>query len=308
MATPDSDVTASVLILTYNQKHLIQDTLLSVLGQNTSFAFEIVIGDDASADGTAEFCEYLGRNFPRLKVLRQPNNLGHVANFHATLSECKGRYVALLGGDDIWHNPLKLEQQVQYLISHPDFVLSHTHNNILEHSTGKILTRKLSSRKREGSCFEKLAAEGNFITASTAVFDAWKLTTDDIRTLASFPTEDYPLWLLLSQKGNIHYLKDSTVNYRVIEGSLGRPINQTIQKRIASINAAREIALYFAKIHTNKRQLVREIDNRNDVDILRMLLSQKEHALAKKFVKAIPLYRLLSSARLARYFAKTLFV
>jgi glycosyltransferase involved in cell wall biosynthesis len=306
MAMPHSDVIASVLILTYNQKHLIQETLSSVLNQKTSFPFEIIIGDDASIDGTADFCEYLGREFPRLRVLRRPKNLGHVVNFHATLAECKGRYIGLLGGDDIWHNPLKLELQVQFLISHPEFVLSHTQNNILEHSTGRISPRRVSRRLPEGNCFERLAAKGNFITASTAVFDVSTLSEDDVLRLKSFPTEDYPLWLLLSKKGKIHFLKESSVNYRVMDGSLGRPLRQTIEQRIKYINAARGIALDFVESHRNKKQLLLEINNRNDIDILRMLFGQKEYKLAEEFCKTIPLNRLFSSLRLTRYFLKAL--
>jgi len=304
MTTKFQDVKASVLILTYNQKHLVEETLSSVFKQKTDFPFEVVIGDDASTDGTADFCQFLGGAFPRLRVLRHPKNLGHVANFHATLAECKGRYVGLLGGDDIWCNNRKLHTQVRFLQDHPDYVLSHTHNNILHHSTNQIMPRRISTRPRDGNCFERLASEGNFITASTAVFDKSRLSADDICKLASFPTEDYPLWLLLSLKGNIHFIKESCVNYRVIDGSLGRPLNQSVNQQIKSINIAREIALHFAQMHPARKRLIQRINNRNDVDILRMLLERKEFSHAKNFLSAIPLDRFLTSLRLVRYLLK----
>ncbi len=42
----------SVIVVTYNQEHTIARTLDSILAQRTAAAYEIVIGDDCSTDGT----------------------------------------------------------------------------------------------------------------------------------------------------------------------------------------------------------------------------------------------------------------
>lgn len=294
---------ASVLILAYNQEHLIADTLNSVLAQRTSFPFEIVIGDDASPDGTAALCERLGEGFPQLRVLRHPVNMGHVGNFHATLAQCRGRYVALLGGDDIWVDPLKLEKQVAFLRDNPGYVISHTHNDLLDHASNRVITRRQSSSRRQGDCFEVLAASGNFITASTAVFDRQALDPSEIELLKPFPTEDYPLWLLLSQKGKIHYLPDTCIHYRVIDGSVGRP--RALDKRLKGIEESRSVAAHFCQ-SPSRRSLLARINARNDLDVLRLLLREGQRTQAKAFAKTIPLGRLLRFPRLLRYRLKAL--
>lgn len=294
---------ASVLILTYNQEHLVEDTLCSVLAQQTSFPFEIVIGDDASLDGTADLCERLGKDFPLLRVLRHPVNLGHVGNFHATLAQCRGRYVALLGGDDIWVDPQKLEKQVAFLRDNPGYVISHTHNDLLDHATGRVIQRRQSSARRDGDCFEILAASGNFITASTALLDREALSADEIEVLKGFLTEDYPLWLMLSQKGKIHYLPDTCVHYRIIEGSLSRP--PQLEKRVWGIQYSRSVAAYFCQ-SPQRRQLLARIHARNDVDVLRLLLKEGQKEQVRAFGKTIPLGRMLRFPRLLRYRLKAL--
>lgn len=294
---------ASVLILTYKQEHLVGDTLRSVLAQKTDFPFEIVIGDDASPDGTVALCESIAAGDPRVRVLRHPVNMGHVGNFHATLAECRGRYVALLGGDDIWTDPTKLQRQVTFLRDHPDHLISHTHNDLLIHATGAVEARRRSSGRRDGDCFEMLARDGNFITASTVVFDQQALTDADKQRLRPLATEDYPLWLTLSKKGKIHFIPDACVRYRILDGSLGRPVNPSVERLIAAVNTNREICTLFCN-NPEDRHLLPGIHARNDTNILRLLLNAGERNQARAFAKTIPWSRRIRHPRLLRYCLK----
>ena len=45
----------SVLLLSYNYKHYIQQCIDSILSQRTDFDFEILVRDDGSNDGTESF-------------------------------------------------------------------------------------------------------------------------------------------------------------------------------------------------------------------------------------------------------------
>ena len=53
MAHPE----VSIVLLTHNHAAFIQQCLESAISQQTSFKFEIIIGDDASTDGTSLICE-----------------------------------------------------------------------------------------------------------------------------------------------------------------------------------------------------------------------------------------------------------
>lgn len=90
----------SVHILTYNSERYIKDALDSVLRQKTRFPFEIVIGDDASSDNTFKIIEKYAKKHDNIKALKNPENLGILKNFVATLQRCDGEYVFDLAGDD----------------------------------------------------------------------------------------------------------------------------------------------------------------------------------------------------------------
>lgn len=50
----EADITISVIVLTYNHAKYIRQALDSILKQKTTFCYEILVGDDASTDGTSE--------------------------------------------------------------------------------------------------------------------------------------------------------------------------------------------------------------------------------------------------------------
>ena len=143
----------SVGILTYNQEKFIRQCLDSVLMQEVDFEYEIVVGDDASSDTTLDILqEYVSRindKMSRAKALNEPHsvlndggcvgirviksekNEGISMNYKKVLSACTGGYIALCEGDDYWTDPHKLQVQVDFLESHPDYGFVGTYNTLL---------------------------------------------------------------------------------------------------------------------------------------------------------------------------------
>jgi glycosyltransferase involved in cell wall biosynthesis len=123
-----SDPLVSVWLLTFNHKRFIRQAIESVLGQECEFPFEIVIGDDCSTDGTTEIVREYQRNHPgkiRLLLAKRnlwnatPGILGTIMAL-ALYQACRGRYVALLEGDDYWTAPSKLQKQFNFLEAHAE--------------------------------------------------------------------------------------------------------------------------------------------------------------------------------------------
>lgn len=113
----------SVSIVTYQQRALVRQAVESVLAQQTGFDLEIVIGDDASTDGTQDVLRALAGEFPdriRLILAERNHGDGGLTNFMATLDATTGDYVAFLDGDDFWTDPAKLRDQVAFLERHPE--------------------------------------------------------------------------------------------------------------------------------------------------------------------------------------------
>src|ERR1700759_5182615 len=100
----------SVVIPTFNRRHLILRALQSVVEQ-TYPHLEVIVVDDASTDGTVEFLESKHFNVP-LRVIRIEQNSGPSAARNKGIACASGKYVALLDSDDYWL-PGKLARQVE---------------------------------------------------------------------------------------------------------------------------------------------------------------------------------------------------
>src|SRR5207248_11536007 len=88
----------SVCIPAYNAIRFIDEAVRSVLAQ--SFGdLELVIVDDASHDGTAEAAESYGD--ARVRLFRNPTNIGAAANWNRVVSFARRRCVKVLCGDDV---------------------------------------------------------------------------------------------------------------------------------------------------------------------------------------------------------------
>lgn len=92
--------------------------------QQTTFPFQLVIGEDASDDNTRLVCEEMQQQYSeKIMLLPGDQNHGQNRNLFRTLKACTGKYIALCEGDDYWIDPLKLEKQVAFLESHPEYVM-----------------------------------------------------------------------------------------------------------------------------------------------------------------------------------------
>jgi len=100
----------SVIMPVYNGDNYLREALDSILGQ-TFENFELIIVDDGSNDGSSEIIT--SYRDPRIKVIRNPLNLGLVEALNVAIQSSVGRYIARHDCDDISH-PDRLS--MQYLI------------------------------------------------------------------------------------------------------------------------------------------------------------------------------------------------
>ncbi|MEM6399437.1 MAG: glycosyltransferase family 2 protein, partial [Cyanobacteria bacterium P01_D01_bin.116] len=112
----------SVSLVTFNHEKFIAQAIESVLLQEVDFSYEIIIGEDFSSDKTREIVIEYQKQYPDIiRLILPEENLGYYGQkiFVQTLQACRGKYIALLDGDDYWTTPNKLQQQVDFLDNHP---------------------------------------------------------------------------------------------------------------------------------------------------------------------------------------------
>lgn len=115
--------TVSVVIPSYNRSRKLPATLEG-LDKQTFQDFEVVLVDDASSDDTADVLR--DRIGPRFRYIRHQTNRGGNAARLTGIGEARGRFIAFLDSDDVWH-PDKLARQVALLDeAGPEFGLCTT--------------------------------------------------------------------------------------------------------------------------------------------------------------------------------------
>lgn len=115
-------VEVSIIVLTYFHEAYIAQALDSILTQETSVRYEVLVGDDASQDRTPEIIQGYADRYPDIikPVLRTENGGGSL-NLYDLLSRAKGNFIAILEGDDYWLDPCKLQKQWEFLQKHQEY-------------------------------------------------------------------------------------------------------------------------------------------------------------------------------------------
>lgn len=111
-----NEIYVSIVCMTYNHKDYVRDALNGFLKQETNFKFEVIVGDDASTDGTQDVIKEYQKRYPEIiKFVEREKNIGARKNINDLFMRANGKYIALNEGDDYWTDPLKLQKQVAYL-------------------------------------------------------------------------------------------------------------------------------------------------------------------------------------------------
>jgi len=89
-----------VVVVNWNRRELLRACLESVAGQR-DVAFEVVVIDNGSTDGSAEMvaAEFGGRQAFSLRLIRNEANRGFCAANNQAFAICHGEFVALLNND-----------------------------------------------------------------------------------------------------------------------------------------------------------------------------------------------------------------
>ncbi|NLY36170.1 MAG: glycosyltransferase family 2 protein, partial [Tissierellia bacterium] len=123
------EILVSICVITYNHGNYIKESLDSILMQKVDFNYEIVIGDDCSPDNTQEIIKDFKKRYPeKINAILRSENIGTNANAYDVKKRSTGKYIAILEGDDYWTDVNKLQLQVDFLESHPEFFsVAHRH-------------------------------------------------------------------------------------------------------------------------------------------------------------------------------------
>ncbi|MBQ3142528.1 MAG: glycosyltransferase [Bacilli bacterium] len=178
----------TVVTTTYNQEKYIEETIKSIVSQQTNFKFRYIISNDNSTDNTKMIIEKYKKEYPDIiEVINRKENLGAMKNFVETLNLVDTKYLALCDGDDFWIDELKLQKQV-------DFLEKNDKYNICFHKTLIFFENKSKHETiyPEKACDLTLKDElkENIIPANSVVY-RWQFSKKD-SLKKNFPTNMVP--------------------------------------------------------------------------------------------------------------------
>lgn len=228
-------IIVSVCSITYNHVGYIRQCLDGFLMQKCNFRYEIIINDDCSIDGTTEILREYETNYRNLitVVYHDENQYrkglrGMFGRF--VFPKAKGKYIALCEGDDYWTDPYKLQKQVDYLESHPNY--SMCFHNALEHwEDGRVEDRLFSHVEDREYKGEEIFSKWIVPTASV-LFRRQIVESELYKSVINNKTfiyGDITMFLTCANYGKLHGMADAMSVYRKQPG--GAVYNYNVERQ-----------------------------------------------------------------------------
>lgn len=275
----------SVIVTCYNLERYIGDCLESMLGQDIGEAYEVVVVDDCSTDGSAARIA----QFDSVRRVSTPANSGVMEAMLLGLREAHGELIFLLDGDDLWHRS-KLSKVVELFHRNPRLAFV-THNltcideqgrdlprlKLVEQGMDRVPAAAQSQRIRDG-----ILGVDDYVWLGSAIAFRRSLCRIDeferfVRAHANTREvyQDWPLamWIAaLDDEREFAYLPDVLLSYR-IHGANHSGDARSAAKALRNVRRARNTtALMIAIAEHFGRDEPRRLTGRFGIDQLQVAL------------------------------------
>lgn len=205
----------SVITLTYNQERYLPECLEGIRAQTGDFDLEHIIVDDASTDQTPAILEAYKSWFPDTTTIMRPRqNMGANSGMMAAYAQCKGDYIALCEGDDLWIAPDKLKIQVELMRKRPDLGMCY-HDAVVMNEDKREWPQIMPGFGAPIQTLEDLLTDNKAHTCTVMyrrirdhIFPEW---------YPSFTIGDWPNHAFHAARGGIGYVGCPLSAYRVHE-------------------------------------------------------------------------------------------
>ena len=282
----------SVSTITYNHENYIAQTLDGLLMQETDFAFEILVNEDASTDNTARIIEEYEKKYPKIiKPLYQTENQyskGIPMNSTFNFPRAQGEYIAMCEGDDYWTDPLKLQKQVSFLNKNLEYSLVGC-NAMVIYEEDNFRTKKLLKMFKKDFDFsakELMTMYTSPIVTLTAMFRNNLIEDFNKVPFERYWAGDKQLWMYLMQFGKGRFLAEVVGVYRKHSGGV-----------TASVSNSREKMIKLIKSRMNNHEEWNKFYNYQYNDEIELLKHKENLFLALLYVKNYKIRDAINSSK-----------
>ncbi|NLX14847.1 MAG: glycosyltransferase family 2 protein [Phycisphaerales bacterium] len=112
----DAKSDLAVIVVSFNTRQMVISCIESILQETRRRPFEIIVFDNASADGTADD---IRKQFPDIRLIASEQNLGFAAANNLAAGEAQGKYLLLLNPDTVVLNGA-IDRLMDFAEKHPE--------------------------------------------------------------------------------------------------------------------------------------------------------------------------------------------
>ena len=165
----------SVIVPVYNLQAYIAECLDSLIQQDVTFDYEIIVANDCSTDNSLNIIEAYQAKHPNLiKLINNQTNQRLAKNMRLLLGQAKGDYIAYMDGDDV-ALPGKLNAQVSHLDANPKCGMVYHEVAIFDSETNEdkgFYTRQYYNKQYipAQATIDDIVKFGSFFQASSLMF------------------------------------------------------------------------------------------------------------------------------------------
>lgn len=210
----DKDL-VSIVTPMYKGAAFVGETIESVLSQTYS-NWEMIIVDDCSPDNGAGINVVKQYNDNRIKLIESKINSGSSGSRNIALKASKGRFIAFLDADDIWHSNF-LEEQLAFMKQKDAALVFSSYRRIDENTKEEILKPFIVPFKVNYKSLLKTCP----IFPSTAIYDVSKCKKHFFNEAMGSLRDDYVYWLTMLKDIEFAYGNPKIlVDYRIRKSSV----------------------------------------------------------------------------------------
>lgn len=223
MTHTPTPILVSVLCTAYNHEPYLRQCLDSIVAQQTTFSFELIVHEDASTDGTRAIVEEYAARFPHIvRPIYQTENQYSKYNgdiYRPILFPAvRGQYIAICEGDDYWTDPAKLQKEVDILEKDSACGLVCSYWTCYRQADGVQWERRFPIPDT-GRVYEEVLTSRLPVGTLTAIF-----RTSLISGLPPFDARTHhcgdTFWFgYIAASSEVRILPESTATYRILPDS-----------------------------------------------------------------------------------------
>ena len=219
----------SICCLVYNHEPYLRECFDGFMMQKTNFDFEVLVHDDASSDNSASIIREYETKYPDIfkPIYQTENQYSKGVKVSATFNfpRATGKYIAMCEGDDYWTDPLKLQKQVDFLESHPDYGMCYTNFDIYfqtknEYKRNLFFNEECKFKMRYSSP-EEFIIELGYVCPPSWVYRKECLPTNMLPSMDG----TFVLFTHFLCTTKVYAFEDVTAVYRILEESASHSNN-----------------------------------------------------------------------------------